>query len=239
MAKRSMSSRLLSKVPVPKRVERTLDEALDKALAVQRPYVQRYLARLREKQPDLTPAETVALLEKRYKQGVMAIGGASGASAAVPGIGTATSVATGAAEITGFISATAMYVLALAELHSIPISDPEVRRALVIGVLVGDGAREVIAGTATESGHWAQMIGKAAAKDGAKGGGINNRLMRMLLTRFGARQGALVFGRALPLGIGAGVGAVGNAALAKGIISTARKAFGPAPARFPGAVIDA
>ncbi len=243
MAKRSLSSRLLSKLPVPRRVETTLDSALDKALSIQRPAVQRYLARTRDKHPEYTPAQTIELLEKRYKQAVIGIGGASGAAAAVPGAGTAAGLATGAAEITGFISATAMYVLALAEIHSIPIGDPEVRRALVVSLLVGEGAEDVIAGTATESGHWAQMIGRAAKKDaGAEAGklsSINNRLTRMLITRAGARQGALVFGRALPLGLGAGIGAAGNAALAKGVISTARRAFGPPPKKLPGVVIDA
>jgi len=58
------------------------------------------------------------------------------------------------------------------------------------------------------------------------------------VTRFGARQGALLVGRALPLGIGAGIGAAGNAALARGAISTARRAFGPPPDLFPARVID-
>jgi hypothetical protein len=235
-----MKSRVLSKVPVPARVEHTLDDALDKALAVQRPLVQRYLGRVRDKHPELTPAQLVELLERRYKQAVIGIGGASGAAAAVPGVGTAAGLATGAAEITGFISATATYVLALAELHAVPIGDPEVRRALVVSVLVGDGAEAVIAGTASESAHWAQMIGRTSAKpdSDAKLGALNNRLTRMLVTRVGARQGALLLGRALPLGIGAGIGAIGNAALARGVVSTARKAFGPAPSTFPGRVID-
>jgi hypothetical protein len=61
----------------------------------------------------------------------------------------------------------------------------------------------------------------------------------MMLTRFGARQGALLFGRALPLGIGAGIGAVGNAALARVAITSARRAFGPPPREFPPRVVDA
>ncbi|GAB2464287.1 hypothetical protein [Jatrophihabitans fulvus] len=237
MARKKKS--LLSRVPIPKGVEQKLDAALDRALEIQQPMVQKYLARVRDKNPRMSPAETIELLEKRYKQTVIGIGGASGASAAVPGIGTAASLATGAAEIGGFISATAMYVLALAELHSIPIADPETRRALVVAVLVGEGAGDVIKGTASESGHWAQMIGRASEKkEGGKLGSINNRLFRMLLTRLGARQGALALGRALPLGIGAGVGAVGNAALAKGVIASARKGFGPPPAVLPTRIVD-
>lgn len=229
-------SKLLSRIPIPERVEQALDDALDKGLAVQRPAVGKYLARVRAKQPEMAPADLIAQLERRYRAAVIGMGGASGAAAAVPGVGTAAGIATGAAEITGFISATAMYVLGLAEIYSVPISDPEVRRALVVAVLVGEGADRVIAGTASESAHWAQMIGRSTSKE--KVAGINGRLTKMLLTRFGARQSALVFGRALPLGIGAGIGAAGNAALARGAIKSARRAFGPPPKKFPGRVVD-
>lgn len=235
-AKQGRKAGLLGRIPIPRRVEQALDGALDRGLAVQRPAVQSYLARIREKHPEMTPADVINQLERRYRMAVIGIGGASGAAAAIPGAGTVAGVASGAAEITAFISASAMYVLAMAELYGVPLSDPEVRRALVVAVLVGEGAEGVIAGTASGSGHWAQMIGRTTSKE--KIGGINSRLTTLLLTRFGARQGALLFGRALPLGIGAGVGAVGNAALARGAISSARRAFGPAPTKFPPRVVD-
>lgn len=230
-------SKALQRVPVPARVERTLDTALDKALAVQRPVILAYLDRVRVKHPTRTPAELTEQLERRYRSAVMAIGGASGAAAAVPGAGTAASLASGAAEITAFVSASAMYVLALAELHSVPVSDPQIRRALVLSVLVGEGGAAIVAGEGAERVHWAKALGRGASKD--KIAMINSRLGRMLLTRFGARQGALLFGRALPLGVGAGVGAIGNVALARATIRSARKAFGPAPTRFPPRLIDA
>ncbi len=222
---------------VPPAAERALDAALDKALAVQRPVVLNYLDRARRRKPDMTPAELVRRLERRYLTAVAGIGGASGAAAAVPGTGTAASLASGAAEVAGFISASAMYVLALAELHGIPVSDPDVRRALVVAVLVGEsGVAAVEVAAAGRTTHWAEVLSRPTSKD--KLGGLNTRLGRMLLTRFGARQGALALGRALPLGIGAGIGAAGNAALARGAIAAARRAFGPAPAKFPARVID-
>lgn len=232
MAKR----RFLPRIPLPARVEQTLDSALDKALSVQRPAVLAYLDRTRSKNPRMTPAELEDQLARHYRTAVMGIGGASGAAATLPGAGTAASLASGAAEITAFISASAMYVLALAELHDVPVSDPQVRRALVLSVLVGEGGAAVVAGEPGAEVHWAAVLGRSTSKE--KIAGINGRLGRMLLTRFGTRQGALLFGRALPLGIGAGVGAVGNAALAKSIVKSARKAFGPPPRRFPARVVD-
>lgn len=221
---------------VPASIERALDAALDKALAVQRPVVLAYLDRTRRRQPGATPAEVIAQLERRYLAAVVGIGAASGGTAAIPGVGTGTAVATGAAEITGFVSATAMYVLAVAEVHGVPVSDPQVRRALVLAVLLGEGATAALEGAVAEAPHWAQVIGRGMSKD--RIAGVNSRLAQLLVTRFGAKQGALLVGRALPLGIGAGIGAAGNAALARGAITSARRAFGPGPVAFGPRVIE-
>lgn len=231
-----MGKRGKRRIPVPPAVERGLDTALDKALSIQRPVVLGYLDRVRRKRPHMTPADVVQQLERRYLVAVVGIGGASGAAAAVPGVGTAAAVASGAAEITAFVSATAMYVLALAELHGLPVSDPEVRRALVVSVLVGESGVAALEGAARGEAHWAQVISRSTPRD--KITGVNTHLSRLLLRRVGARQGALLFGRALPLGVGAAIGAGGNAALARTAIGVARKAFGPPPESFPARVVD-
>ncbi|MBN9619079.1 MAG: hypothetical protein J0H43_05030, partial [Actinobacteria bacterium] len=93
-----------------------------------------------------------------------------------------------------------------------------------------------IEGAAGRDAHWAHVLGRTTSKE--KIAGVNGYLSRLLLRRMGARQGALMLGRALPLGVGAAIGAGGNAALARGAIAAARRAFGPAPERFPPRVID-
>jgi hypothetical protein len=110
-----------------------------------------------------------------------------------------------------------------------------VRRALVLTVLLGEGGPIAIDGATRESGRWGGALARSSSKD--KLAGINARLTHLLVTRFGARQGALLLGRALPLGIGAGIGAAGNAALARAAIGAARRVFGPAPERFGSAGI--
>jgi hypothetical protein len=230
-------ARRLVPAQLEQRVEQTLDAALDKAITVQRPAVLAYLRAVRERNPDADPATVVTMLEKHYRATVIGIGTAAGAVAALPAVGTMAGVAAGAAEITAFVSATAMFVLAMAEVHGVPVSDPLLRRALVLAVLVGESGEAILAGAQLETPHWAQVLGRSAAKDRVTV--INNQLTHLLLTRVGTRQGALVLGRALPLGIGAGVGAVGNAALARSAIRSARRAFGPAPRHFRGHVIDA
>ena len=170
-----------------------------------------YLDRVRRRRPGATPADVIDQLERRYLATVVGAGAAAGGAAALPGVGTGASVASGVAEVAAFISATATFVLALAEVHDVPADDPQVRRALVLTVLLGDVGAAALAGTEVEAKHWAQVLGRTQAKDAVRG--INARLGQLLVTRFGARQGALLVGRALPFGVGAGVGAVGNLAL--------------------------
>lgn len=222
---------------LPGGVENALDVALDKALAIQRPVVLSYLDKMRSRAPKDDPDRLIRRLERHYLAAVAGIGGASGAAAAVPGAGTGIALATGAAEIAAFVSATGMYVLAVAEIHGVPVSDPQVRRALVLAVLVGEAGAASIEAAGMQAPHWAQVIGRTASRD--KVAGVNGRLAHLLVTRFGARQGALLVGRALPLGLGAGIGAAGNLALARTAIASARRAFGPAPAKFGPRVVDA
>lgn len=224
------------RVPVPRSVEHALDTALDRALAIERPVVAGYLARVRRRRPELSPAEVVAMLERRYLTAVVGTGAASGGAATLPGVGTATSLASGAAEIAAFVSTTAMYVLALAEIYDVPTEDPQVRRALVLTVLLGELGETALAGGEIEAKHWARVLGRNASKDTARA--LNARVTHLFMARFGAKQGALAVGRALPFGIGAGVGAAGNAALGRSVIRSARRAFGPPPARMPPRVVD-
>jgi hypothetical protein len=222
---------------LPGGIEHALDSVLDKALAVQRPVVLTYVAKMRERNPAATPEQLIGKLERHYRSAVVGLGGASGAAAAVPGVGTGAVLASGAAEIAAFVSTTAMFVLAVAEVHGLPVSDPEVRRALVLAALLGDTAEAALVYGEFQAPHWAQVLGRSASRDRITG--LNARLARLVLGRFGRRQGALALGRALPLGVGAGIGAIGNAALARTAIASTRKAFGPPPRTYPPRVIDA
>jgi hypothetical protein len=128
-------------------------------------------------------------------------------------------------------------VLALAEIYRIPAHEPQVRRALVLTVLLGDVGAAVFGGSQVEAKHWAQVLGMSSSRDAVRE--INAQLGRHLVGRFGARQGALMVGRALPFGVGAGIGAVGNLALGRAAVASSRRVFGPPPTRFPDAVWDA
>lgn len=224
-------------VPLPPIIEDALDAALDKALRVQRPVIIAYIDRVRARRRGATPDEVVRLLERRYLAAVTAIGAASGGAAAVPGAGTAASLASAALEISAYTEATALFALAMAEVHGLRVDDPLVRRALVLAILLGGSGVEAAELAASDAGsRWGQVLSHRAPDETIKR--VNHALGRHFLTRFGSRQGALALGRALPLGVGAGIGAAGNMALGRGAISAARRMFGAPPDKLPPRVID-
>jgi hypothetical protein len=233
-----MAERKRPRIPVPARMERALDVALDRAIDIERPMVSAYVDRTRRKYPWMTPTQLVTRLERQYLATVTGIGGAAGAAAAVPGVGTGAAIAAGGAEITAFVSASALFVLALAQIHGVPLHDPAVRRALVLSILVGETSELALAGIRRGESRWAYVIGRSTGTDKDLITVVNTQLVKLLVRRTGTRQTALLLGRAVPLGIGAVVGGVGNLALARGAIKSARIAFGPAPATFPARVVD-
>lgn len=214
--------------------------AIIKAIGVQRPLVLSYLRRLRRRHPAATGAELARLVERDYLVAVTGGGAAVGASAVVPGIGTAASLGLSAAATVGFLEASALYAQSLAELHGITTEDPEKARVLVMAILMGDEGSSMIAAlTHQVAGRGAGPIkgwgtvfgsGKPSGAWGAIGAQIQKRFLRKIL----ATQGASMLGRAIPFGVGAAVGGVGNRFLGKKVVQAAGLAFGPVPTTIPG-----
>ena len=107
---------------------RVLSQVLEASTRVQAPAVKAYVARLRRTNPNATPAEIVTKLEKRYLAAVMASGAAVGSAAAFPGIGTLAALSAVAGETLVFLEATSLFVLAVAEVHGIPVEQRARRR---------------------------------------------------------------------------------------------------------------
>ena len=218
----------------PGAAARVLSQIIERGARVQGPAVRAYLERLREGSPDATPAEIVTKLEKQYLAAVMASGAAVGSAAAIPGIGTLAALSAVAGETVVFLEATALFVLAVAEVHGIPAEHRERRQALVLAVLVGEDSKHTIAdllGPGRTKGAW---LGEGAATLPLPAvSQLNSRLLRYFVKRYALRRGAIMFGKLLPVGIGAVVGGVGNRLMGKHIITNARAAFGSPPPRWP------
>ena len=218
----------------PSAAVRALSAIIERGSRVQAPAIKAYVDRLRKANPDATPAEIVTKLEKYYLAAVMASGAAVGSAAAFPGIGTLAALSAVAGETVVFLEATAVFVLAVAEVHGIPADHRERRRTLVLAVLVGEDSKQAIAdliGRGRTSGAW--LAEGAATLPLPAVAQLNSRLLRYFVKRYALRRGALAFGKLLPVGIGAVIGGVGNRMMGKKIVANARKAFGNPPPRWP------
>jgi hypothetical protein len=218
----------------PKASARALAQIIERSSRIQGPAAAAYVERLRRATPEAAPAVIVAKLEKRYLGAVTASGAAVGSAALLPGIGTLAALSAAAGETAVFLEATAFFALAIAAVHGIPAENRELRRALVLSVLVGDDSKNAIGellGPGRRSGAW--LSEGAASLPMPALAQLNSRLLKRAVRRYALRKGALFFGKLLPIGIGAIIGAVGNRLVGKKIVRNTRKAFGPAPVRWP------
>ena len=210
---------------------RILSHVLETGSRLQAPAIRTYVDRLRRKYPGASPAEMVTRLEKHYLAAVMASGAAVGSAALIPGVGTLIALSLIAGETALFLETTAVFVLAVAEVHGISPNDKERRRTVVLAALAGDDGKHVVSrllGPGRTNGAW--------LSEGAAMSQVNAKLMKFFVKKYTVKRGALMFGKLLPVGIGAAIGGVGNRMMGKRIIDNARTAFGPAPARWPGAL---
>lgn len=217
-------------------------QGFDRLLSVQRPVVLAHLRSIRKQKPEATPAEVIAVLEQRYLTAVTTGGAAVGAVALMPGVGTAASIAISGAETAGFLEASAMFGQSVAELHGLPLEDPERSSTLVMALMLGPvGANlvEQFAGEASGTGpnraaYWGEMVTQRLPKQLLNR--LTQRIRRRFVQRFATRQGASVVLRAVPFGIGAVLGGTGNHLAGRKVVAATRSAFGPAPVAFPDGV---
>lgn len=209
-----------------------LRSGVERALRVQHPLVAAHVAAVRRKYPAMTPAQVIERLGHQYQGAVAVTGGAGGAIAIIPALGTVASLATAGAEAFAALNAAVLYTLAVAEVHALPTDDPERRRALVLGVVVGAGGQAVLRKVTGRSRDWAEDV--AATLPLSRLGLLNNSLTRWFVKRYVVRQAVLALGRALPLGLGVIIGAVGNVVTARAVVRSADIAFGPPPADWRG-----
>jgi len=221
----------------PGAAAKALSAIIERGSRVQGPAIRAYVERLRRQRPEATPADIAKKLEKHYLAAVMASGAAVGSAAAFPGLGTLTALSAIAGETVVFLEATAVYVLALAEVYGIPAKHRERRRALVLAVLVGEDGRSAVAdliGPGRTKGAW--ITDGAATLPLPAVSQLNSRLLKYFVKRYTLKRGAMAFGKLLPVGIGAVVGGVGNRLMGKRIVANAHTAFGDPPPRWPAAL---
>jgi len=221
---------MLGKLALRDQIVAWLDRAIDLQDGVLRSY-------LPKAEGDSSGEGAAAALETQYLAAASGSGAAVGGAAALPGIGTGLAVGLSMAESVAFLDATALFALASAEASGYRLTDLSRRRALLLLLLLGDDA---IALVPTTSGAVTVGWGRRLIElDDDAVAEINLTAEKWLLTRFSPRQGLYMLGRLAPFGIGAAIGAAGNAMTAKGIIARLRAAFPPPADASPAADIEA
>lgn len=205
--------------------------ALDRAVTFPSEVVRTHVTKVRRKYPDAGPAEIIALLEREYLVVSATTGGAVGAAAAFPAVGTGVAMTLTASNVATYFAASAAFSLAVAEVHGIEVADVSRRRALLLTTILGeDGAKAIGELSVFTSGRWASQLLTKLPLGTVRA--VNSTLTRRLVRTQATKQGALAFGRIMPFGVGAVVGATGARALSRTVIRNARKAFGEPPTSF-------
>lgn len=228
-----------------------------RAIAVQRPVVLEYLRSIRRDKPNASPSELLKELDSRYLATVTITSSGVGASAAIPGLGIPIALGLGVADLLFFYETSALYVLAVAELHGIRVDDPERAKPLVLGMLLGQKSQSEISklvltafgagGVAAARGTAGEFAGKAVK--GGWGEVLTQQLPDSALApltivigrealKVGGKLGASTVGKAIPFGVGAVIGGVGSFSFGRDVVKAARLAFPTTPETFPEWLTD-
>ena len=222
-------------VPIPSRVNR----GVDRFLSVQRPVVLAHLRSLRRRYPDATPDEISSLVARRYLLAVTTSGAAVGATAVIPAVGTITTLALSAVETAAFLEATALFAQSIAELHGLPVTDPERARALVLALMLGREGSTLVRQWGLELTeidvsrelYWRQVVSSSIPR--VVVGPLLERLRVAFAKRVATSGSASMLAKAVPFGIGAVVGGAGNRITGSRVVHSARFVFGPVPELYP------
>ena len=209
-----------------------VEAALAKAVTIPSSTIHAHVESLRRKHPQATPEQLVRLLEKEYLLVVQSTGGAVGATAAAPAVGTGVALALTASDVATFFGASAAFALAVASVHGIEVEDADRRRALLLTTILGDSGTKIVTDGAelTTVSVARSLLTRMPMATVRK---VNTTMTRRFVRTQVTKQTGLAFGRIIPFGIGLVIGVAGARALGKNVIEGARKAFGPPPLQFP------
>ena len=169
-----------------------LTTTLDNVLRMQRPLALSIVKKLREAHPDETPAQIHKRLDRAYLRDITAIGGVTGASAFVPGVGTITSMSLSALAVGGYMERTALYAQAVAELHGVHVHDPETARSMVMAIMLGEEGSQLMNTVLLQTGKasgvsnkWGMLLGNSS---GGKMFSVERTIRNLFIRRFLSRQ---------------------------------------------------
>ncbi len=187
-----------------------------------------------------TADERIRSISKSFRRELGAMGAASGAVAAAPGLGTAAAASALAADLGWFAMRATDLIMTIGAVHGHTESTVEERRAWVLAVLAfGGDAAEEFAGLIEaveieilpDGDRFREGLGRAAGLAGSDAltvdslRRINSNLATKVAARYGSRRGAVALGKLLPFGIGAVWGGASTWALIRTVGSHAERLF--------------
>ena len=212
---------------------RSLIAALDKAVHMQTGVIESYIAWLRRKNPEASPAEIQELIDRHFLRLATGSGAGVGVTATIPGIGFLTGALAVGAESLVYLDAAAFYTVASAHLRGVDIKHPERRRALILVVLLGTAGTALVDATVGDISRRQAAPAAAISRFSIRNlMEVNDRMLRYAIKRVTKQFRASWFGKILPLGIGAVLGTLANRKLARKTIGNAHDSLGPLPAGF-------
>ncbi|MFI2476218.1 hypothetical protein [Nocardia xishanensis] len=214
---------------IRERVDKIVLSAIGKGARAQTPLVEWYGDWLRGTHPDETPEQALERVQRHYLFAVTASGATVGVCAAVPGIGVFTGLAAMGVETVFFVEASMLYALTVAAIHGVEPDEIARETALVSGIVFGPGGVQFVGkNTANAAKNWAaELVSRIPGVSS-----LNEGVLERIVVQAIAKRSVLAFGRVIPAGLGAIIGATGNRVLAGTVICNARNAFGPAPASW-------
>ena len=176
--------------------------------------------RIHERNPQMTGAEIVEKLERRFLSSVTVSGAAAGGANFVPAVGIAAVLGD-----TGYLhTAAATHVYSVLKALDVELEDADHERALIFAVLLGGSSSSVVQKASNRiGGHWGKQLVKSVPQKPLTQ--FNKILGRNFITKYGTKQGIIVLGKAVPLGIGAAVGGSMNYMVGRGIVKATRTTF--------------
>jgi hypothetical protein len=219
---------------LPPQVRAVLN-AVAAALRNREPAIRQKVQELRAQHSDLSPDELADLLIKNTRWRVAASGGAVGATAILPGLGTLLALGTATGQSVYALEQEAELVLAIAIIygHELSSSDERLIEALVVVGLAG-GAVKLREDVMIIGG---QRIAVAAFRRVPQMllTHTSGRLIGRLLTRVLTTRTAAAVARAVPLAVGVAVGAGFDWVAVSALGRAAKRYYGPGgpAARWP------
>lgn len=207
-------------------------KALDRAVRLQSGVISAYVDRLRRANPDASPAEIQAIMDKHFLTTVAGSGAGAGGASAIPGVGFITGTAAIAGESLLFVDLAAVYTVGSAYLRGVDISDAEHRKAIVLMVLLGtQGAAivDTLVGPDAQKAPGPKMLKNFT---GPTLNQANSMMTRALMKSIARKLRRMWIGKLMPFGLGAVAGLYANRALAKTVIENVEKNLEAPPAEF-------